>query len=53
MRPTRANGQPAFGTYLDGREHGITVLELDGSSIVRIVAFHDPVLFKAFAFGPH
>src|SRR6202007_1182272 len=30
---TRANTEPAFGTYLDGHPHGITVLELRGSSI--------------------
>jgi len=28
------------------------VLALDGSSIARIVAFHDPALFRAFAVDP-
>jgi len=50
LLPTRANNEPAFGTYLDGHPHGITVLELPGSSITRIVAFHDPALFTTFAF---
>ncbi|QUQ62752.1 RNA polymerase subunit sigma-70 [Kutzneria sp. CA-103260] len=53
LHPTRANGSPAFGTYLDGHVHGITVLELADSTITRIVAFHDPALFKTFAFDPH
>jgi RNA polymerase sigma-70 factor (ECF subfamily) len=51
--PTRANNSPAFGTFRNGHAHGITVLELDRSAIVRIVAFHDPALFKTFAFDQH
>ena len=53
LHPTRANDSPAFGTFLDGHAHGITVLELSGTVIVRIVAFHDPALFKSFTFDQH
>jgi RNA polymerase sigma-70 factor (ECF subfamily) len=51
--PTGANGQPAFGTYLDGHEHAITVLALAGSRIVRVLSFQDPVLFRMFDFDRH
>ena len=51
MVPTSANGQPAFGTYLDGHPHGITVLTLTGSTIARVTSFQDPALFGPFALG--
>jgi len=53
LLPTSANGQPAFATYLDGHEHGITVLSLTSDRIDRVVAFHDPGLFRWFDFGRH
>ncbi|MFI9381527.1 sigma-70 family RNA polymerase sigma factor [Kutzneria sp. NPDC052558] len=53
LHPTRANSAPAFGTFLDGRPHGITLLDLQGSAITRITAFHDPALFERFVFDPH
>ncbi|GAA3433959.1 RNA polymerase sigma-70 factor (ECF subfamily) [Kutzneria kofuensis] len=53
LLPTRANGQPAFGTYVDGHEHGITVLALNGFQVSRVVAFHDPSLFRWFDFNSH
>jgi RNA polymerase sigma-70 factor (ECF subfamily) len=51
--PTRANGQPAFATYLDGHEHGITVLSLREGRIDRVMAFHEPALFRWFDFTRH
>ncbi|MEV6605594.1 sigma-70 family RNA polymerase sigma factor [Kutzneria sp. NPDC051319] len=51
LLPTSANTQPAFATYLDGHEHGITVLSLRGSRIAGIVSFHDSTLFRWFGFG--
>ena len=53
LAPTSANCQPAFGTYLDGHEHGITVLSLRGSEIDHIVSFQEPALFRPFAFDLH
>lgn len=53
LLPTRANGQPAFATYLDGHQHGITVLSLTSDRIDRVVAFHDPDLFRWFDFDLH
>jgi RNA polymerase sigma-70 factor (ECF subfamily) len=51
--PTRANNQPAFAAYLDDQEHGITVLSLRDSRIGRVVAFHDPALFRWFDLSRH
>jgi RNA polymerase sigma-70 factor (TIGR02960 family) len=47
--PTRANGQPAFGTYLrtdDGPSHGVglLVLTLDGDRICAMTRFENSVL---------
>ena len=45
--PTRANGQPAFGMYLDDpatdlhRGIGLVVLTLEGERVAAITAFHD------------
>ncbi|MBE2315183.1 sigma-70 family RNA polymerase sigma factor [Solirubrobacter sp. CPCC 204708] len=51
--PTRANGQPAFGTYklIDGEwlPNAIHVITLDDrGAIVDAVAFLDPALFDVF-----
>jgi RNA polymerase sigma-70 factor, ECF subfamily len=46
--PTRANGQPAFGCYLDGRAYGLMVLTLDGDRITAITGFPDTGLFRSF-----
>jgi RNA polymerase sigma-70 factor (TIGR02960 family) len=52
--PTRANGQPAFGTYLDDRHAPIArpfsflVLTLDGEQISAITAFTDAGVFARF-----
>jgi hypothetical protein len=47
--PTRANGQPAFGTYLrgvDGVSHGVglLVLTLNGDRISAMTRFENTVL---------
>jgi RNA polymerase sigma-70 factor (TIGR02960 family) len=52
--PTRANGQPAFGCYLDDRYAPIArpfsflVLTLDGEQISAITAFTDTSVFAHF-----
>jgi RNA polymerase sigma-70 factor, ECF subfamily len=47
---TAANGQPAVAVYAGARAHSIQVLELGERGITRVVAFHDPDLFKVFGF---
>ncbi|WP_157574289.1 RNA polymerase subunit sigma-70 [Jiangella muralis] len=55
QRPTRANGQPAFGLYLDGAPAGLVVLTLDGDRIAAVTRFMDDTLYPWFglprAFG--
>ena len=52
--PTRANGQPAFGCYLDdryvpgARRFSFLVLTLDGEQISAITAFTDTSVFARF-----
>jgi RNA polymerase sigma-70 factor (ECF subfamily) len=52
--PTRANGQPAFGYYLEdprapiSRAHGLIVLTLAGDKICAITRFGDNSLFPQF-----
>ncbi len=52
--PTRANGQPAFGTYSWDPEQGsygptvIQVLTLEGGRIAEITGFVDPAAFAGF-----
>ena len=52
--PTRANGQPAFGYYLQdpqaplSRAHGLIVLTLAGDKICAITRFGDNSLFPHF-----
>ena len=53
MVPTRANGQPAFATYLRGPDggyhaHAIQVLSVTAAGIARVVTFLDPSLFVTF-----
>jgi RNA polymerase sigma-70 factor (ECF subfamily) len=45
---TAANGQPAVAIYLDGRAHGIQVLDVRGGLVAGIVVFLDPDLFPLF-----
>jgi RNA polymerase sigma-70 factor (ECF subfamily) len=52
--PTRANGQPAFGHYIDdaqapiGRFYGILVLDLDGDRIAGLTRFGDTAILPYF-----
>jgi RNA polymerase sigma-70 factor (TIGR02960 family) len=52
--PTRANGQPAFGCYLDDRQapiarpFGFFVLTLEGEQISAITFFSDTSVFARF-----
>lgn len=52
--PTRANGQPAFGCYLDddtapvARAHGLIVLTLSGERIAEITRFLDNSIVSRF-----
>jgi RNA polymerase sigma-70 factor (ECF subfamily) len=48
LRPTRANGQPAFGCYLRSRAWGLLVLTLSGEQIAEITFFSDPSLVVRF-----
>jgi RNA polymerase sigma-70 factor (TIGR02960 family) len=46
--PTRANTQPAFGCYLDGKAVGLIVLTLDGERICAITRFLDNDVLHPF-----
>jgi RNA polymerase sigma-70 factor (ECF subfamily) len=52
--PTRANGQPAYGHYIDdpharvGRFYGILVLTIDGDRIAAITRFGDTAVLPYF-----
>jgi RNA polymerase sigma-70 factor (ECF subfamily) len=48
VRPTRANGQPAYGCYLRSQPWGMIVLTLSGSAIDEITFFADPALLRRF-----
>jgi RNA polymerase sigma-70 factor (TIGR02960 family) len=48
LRPTRANGQPAFGCYLRSRAWGILALTLSGEQIAEMTLFADPSLVGRF-----
>ncbi|HEX5087190.1 MAG TPA: sigma-70 family RNA polymerase sigma factor [Nocardioides sp.] len=54
--PTRANGQPAFGLYVEGPDHvyrgsGLVVLELAGAEIAALTRF-ETSLFPWFGLPP-
>ena len=53
VRPTRANGQPAFGCYLRSQPWGMMVLTLSGSKIDEITFFADPALPGRFGLPEH
>jgi RNA polymerase sigma-70 factor (ECF subfamily) len=42
LRPTRANGQPAFGYYVRSEPRGLMVLTLSGNKVDKITFFADP-----------
>jgi RNA polymerase sigma-70 factor (TIGR02960 family) len=48
LRPTRANGQPAFGCYLHSRAWGMLALTLSGEQVAEITFFSDPSLVGRF-----
>lgn len=48
QRPARANGQPAFGLYLDGAPAGLVVLTLDGDRVAGVTRFMDDTLYPWF-----
>ncbi len=54
LRPTRANGQPAFGLYrIDPgaglyRAYGVQVVTLDGREVADVITFRVPALFARF-----
>lgn len=57
LLPARANGQPAFITYVrtgngDFTAYGVQVLTLIENRIARITAFNDPKLVTTFGFAP-
>jgi RNA polymerase sigma-70 factor (ECF subfamily) len=53
LRPTRANGQPAFGYYLRSEPRGMMVLTLSGSKVDQITFFADPALPVRFGLPEH
>ena len=53
VRPTRANGQPAFGCYLRSQPWGMMVLALSGSEVDEITLFADPALPGRFGLPEH
>jgi RNA polymerase sigma-70 factor (ECF subfamily) len=53
VRPTRANGQPAFGCYLRAQPWGMIVLTLSGSKVDEITFFADPALPGRFGLPEH
>src|SRR5947208_8741710 len=53
LRPTRANGQPAFGYYVRSQARGMIVLTLNGSTVDEITFFADPGLPGRFGLPEH
>jgi len=53
VRPTRANGQPAFGCYLRSQAWGMMVLTLSGRRVDEITLFIDPALLGRFGLPEH
>lgn len=53
VRPTRANGQPAFGTYLHSRAWGMLALTLRDELIAELTFFSDPSLLGRFGLTRH
>jgi RNA polymerase sigma-70 factor (TIGR02960 family) len=53
LRPTRANGQPGFGVYLQSRAWGLLALTLSGEQIAAMTFFSDPSLVGRFGLPRH
>jgi RNA polymerase sigma-70 factor (ECF subfamily) len=52
LRPTRANGQPAFGAYRYSRATGMLALTLSGEQIAEITFFANSSLVGQFGLPP-
>ncbi|WP_276615411.1 sigma-70 family RNA polymerase sigma factor [Nonomuraea basaltis] len=48
LLPTRANGCPAFGQYLNGEPFALVVLDVGGGRITGVTTYLDPGLFPFF-----
>ncbi|KAB8197767.1 sigma-70 family RNA polymerase sigma factor [Nonomuraea phyllanthi] len=48
LLPTRANGSPAFGQYVEGRAFGLLVLDVADGRVAGTTTFLDPGLFPFF-----
>jgi RNA polymerase sigma-70 factor (ECF subfamily) len=48
LRPTRANGQPAFGCYLHSRAWGLLAVTLSGEQVAAMTFFSDASLVARF-----
>jgi RNA polymerase sigma-70 factor (ECF subfamily) len=53
LRPTRANGDPAFGCYLRSRAWGFLALTLSGEEIAAMTFFTDASLVSRFGLPQH
>jgi RNA polymerase sigma-70 factor, ECF subfamily len=53
LRPTRANGQPAFAYYLHSQPRGVIVLTLSGQKVDEITFFANPALPGRFGLPEH
>jgi RNA polymerase sigma-70 factor, ECF subfamily len=52
LAPVTANGEPAFGVYLDGRAHAVHLLHSRPYGIDRLYFFLDTGLCPAFGLAP-
>jgi RNA polymerase sigma-70 factor, ECF subfamily len=48
LKPTAANGQPAFGLYSNGNAYAVQLITVTKAGISRIDMFHDPGLVAKF-----
>ncbi len=48
LLPTRANGRPAFGMYINDAAFAVQVLEVTAEGISHVVSFHDATLLARF-----
>jgi RNA polymerase sigma-70 factor, ECF subfamily len=46
--PIRANGQPGFAMYVNGKAFAVQVLTLRGPAVAAVTAFHDADLVERF-----
>ena len=53
FQPTTANGQLAFGAYVDGSPGGLFVLTLNGGKISALTRFHVDALYPRFGLPVH